>query len=208
MIVELPCSSTQGLQGGIRVPELSFAPRRIHEGRMFMSRRFSMTASSLNQPCRLICRGLLVLLTLSLLLAGTLTAQSDPATKRAEALKLVNEGQQLYQDGSKDSLKQAILKFEQARPLFHSTNDVLYEATTLNNIGLVYDSIGEKQKALDNYAQALPLSRAVGDRGGEATTLNNIGAVYDDLGEKQKALDNYALALRSFALSVTAVVRL
>jgi CHAT domain-containing protein len=72
------------------------------------------------------------------------------------------------------------------------------EATTLNNIGLVYDDLGEKQKALDFYNQALPLFRAVGDRGGEATTLNNIGLVYDDLGEKQKALDFYNQALPLF----------
>ncbi|MDT9319005.1 MAG: tetratricopeptide repeat protein, partial [Limnospira sp. PMC 1306.21] len=65
------------------------------------------------------------------------------------------------------------------------------EATTLNNIGGVYDSLGEKQTALDYYNQALPLSRAVEDRRGEATTLNNIGGVYDSLGEKQTALDYY-----------------
>jgi CHAT domain-containing protein/Flp pilus assembly protein TadD len=69
------------------------------------------------------------------------------------------------------------------------------EATTLNNIGLVYDDLGEKQKALDYYNQALPLYRAVGNRGGEAKTLNNIGTVYNALGEKQKALDYYNQAL-------------
>ncbi len=72
------------------------------------------------------------------------------------------------------------------------------EAGTLNNIGLVYDDLGEKQKALSFYNQALPLVRAVGDRRGEATTLNNIGQFYSDLGEKQKALSllNQALPLR------------
>ncbi|MFM6531961.1 MAG: tetratricopeptide repeat protein, partial [Dolichospermum sp.] len=44
------------------------------------------------------------------------------------------------------------------------------EATTLNNIGRVYNALGEKQKALDYYNQALPILRAVGDRGGEAIT--------------------------------------
>ena len=52
------------------------------------------------------------------------------------------------------------------------------EAVTLNNIGGVYSSLGEKQKALQFYNQALPLRRAVGDRGGEANTLNNIGLIY------------------------------
>ena len=46
---------------------------------------------------------------------------------------------------------------------------------TLNNIGSVYDALGDKKKALAFYNQALPLRRDVGDRAGEATTLNNIG---------------------------------
>ncbi len=77
------------------------------------------------------------------------------------------------------------------------------EATTLNNIGLVYDALGEKQKALDYLQQALPLRRAVGARAGEAATLNNIGGVYDALGEKQKALDYYQQALPGFRLLPT-----
>jgi CHAT domain-containing protein len=69
------------------------------------------------------------------------------------------------------------------------------EAGTLNNIGKVYDSLGEKQEALKYYNQALALLRAVGDRGGEATALNNIGKVYYSLGEKQEALKYYNQAL-------------
>jgi tetratricopeptide (TPR) repeat protein len=45
---------------------------------------------------------------------------------------------------------------------------------TLTNIGSVYASLGENQKALDYYNRALPLIRAVGDRGGEAKTLLGI----------------------------------
>ena len=69
------------------------------------------------------------------------------------------------------------------------------EATTLNNIGAVYNALGEKQQALDYYQKALPLRQAVGDRAGQAATLNNIGSVYYDLGEKQQALDYYQKAL-------------
>ena len=76
--------------------------------------------------------------------------------------------------------------------------DRAWEARTLNNIGTVYNSLGEKQKALDYLERALALRQAVGDRGGEATTLNNIGSVYSDLGERQKALDYYSRALPIF----------
>ncbi|MBD2558805.1 tetratricopeptide repeat protein, partial [Aphanizomenon flos-aquae] len=51
------------------------------------------------------------------------------------------------------------------------------EATTLNNIGLVYNALGEKQKALDFFNQALPIYRAVGDPYLEVTILDNIRAL-------------------------------
>ena len=69
------------------------------------------------------------------------------------------------------------------------------QALLLNQIGAVWDALGEKDTALDFYQQALSLFRAVGDRGGEATTLNNIGGVWSALGEKDKALDFYNQAL-------------
>jgi tetratricopeptide (TPR) repeat protein len=69
------------------------------------------------------------------------------------------------------------------------------EAATLNNIGNVYDALGDKQQALEFYNQSLPLWRQVGDKTGEAVTLNNIGLVYNDLGDKQQALDFYNQSL-------------
>ena len=68
-------------------------------------------------------------------------------------------------------------------------------AVLLNNVGWVYDALGDKAKALEYYEQALPLRRQVGDRAGEATTLNNMGGVYDALGDKAKALEYYEQAL-------------
>ncbi len=72
------------------------------------------------------------------------------------------------------------------------------EGTTLNNLGGVYDALGQKQEALTYYKQALAISQEVGDRGGEGTTLNNLGCVYDALGQKQEALTYFkqALAIR------------
>ncbi len=69
------------------------------------------------------------------------------------------------------------------------------EGTLLNNIGLVYDNLGERRRALEVYEQALAISREVGGRAGEATTLNNIGLVYDNLGDRRRALEVYEQAL-------------
>jgi len=130
--------------------------------------------------------------------AAQMAQQPDDAStepNRAAAEQVFEEGWQLYRQGTAESLRQAIPKFEQAAILYRQEGDKGSEAYTLNNIGLVYNSLGKKQKALEFFNQALPLLRAVGDRGGEAITLNNIGGVYDSLGEKQKALAFYNQAL-------------
>ena len=70
------------------------------------------------------------------------------------------------------------------------------QAAFLNNeLGVVYDALGQKQEALRYYQQALTISQEVGDRSGEGTILNNLGAVYDDLGQQQEALRYYQQAL-------------
>ncbi|HCI78641.1 MAG TPA: hypothetical protein DHW02_03005 [Ktedonobacter sp.] len=68
-------------------------------------------------------------------------------------------------------------------------------ALIYNNLGLVYDNLGNQQKALDYYNQALTTRRSTGDIGGEGIALNNLGHVYADLGDKQQALEYYKNAL-------------
>ncbi|MEH2131400.1 MAG: tetratricopeptide repeat protein [Nostoc sp.] len=121
---------------------------------------------------------------------------SQDAT-RAAAERVYQEGMQLAQQGTAESLRQAIAKWQEALKLWQQVDDKGWEARTLNYIGRVYDDLGEKQEALKYYNQALPISHAVGDREGEATNLHNIGRVYADLGEKQEALkyDNQALLI-------------
>jgi tetratricopeptide (TPR) repeat protein len=45
--------------------------------------------------------------------------------------------------------------------LFRAVGDRAGEATTLHNIGVVYDALGEKQKALEYYTQAQAIIQAV-----------------------------------------------
>ena len=114
---------------------------------------------------------------------------------RTQAQQLFNQGIQLFQQGTAESLQQAITKWEAALPLWRELEDKSQEAFTLLGIGAVYNNLGFTQKALEYFNQALPIYRAIGDRIQEAVTLNNIGKVYDDLGEKQQALDYYQQAL-------------
>ena len=125
-------------------------------------------------------------------------AATEQEATRAAAERAFQEGKQLYQQGTADSLRQAITKFEEVLPLYRAIGDRRKEAVTLNNIGYIYNALGEKQKALEYFNQSLPLSRATGDKVGEAFNLNNIGKVYNDLGQKQKALEYYNQALPIF----------
>jgi CHAT domain-containing protein/tetratricopeptide (TPR) repeat protein len=123
------------------------------------------------------------------------TVQQETDTARAAAKQADDEGMKLHQQGTAESLRQAIGKWEEALVLWQKAADKKQQAFTLLRMGFVYNALGEKQKALSYYNQALPLSRKVADKGGEAATLNNIGQVYNDLGEKQKALSYYNQAL-------------
>src|SRR5262249_33169034 len=114
---------------------------------------------------------------------------------RIMAEKAYRQGQSLRAEAMAQSFTKAIEKYQEALQLFRDIGDHREEATTLNDIGLVYDSLGERQKALDHYNEALQIRRAVGDRQGEAATLHNIGTVYISMGENQKALDHYNQAL-------------
>ncbi|WP_442923053.1 CHAT domain-containing protein [Microcoleus sp. A006_D1] len=120
------------------------------------------------------------------------TAQTN-SSEAAE--KVFEEAKKLYQQGTVEALRSAIVKYEEALKLYREAGDRGGEANTLKNIGNVYYYLGEKQKALEYYNQSLPLSRAVGDAKREAATLNNIGIVYYYLGEKQKALEYYNQSL-------------
>jgi tetratricopeptide (TPR) repeat protein len=81
------------------------------------------------------------------------------------------------------------------------------EASTLNNVGLVYFDLGEKQQALNFYNQSLPLSRQVGDKAGEANTLYNIAYVERNRGNLQAALAQIQAAInisKTYALKLIA----
>ncbi|MDQ3253137.1 MAG: tetratricopeptide repeat protein, partial [Acidobacteriota bacterium] len=119
--------------------------------------------------------------------------EKDRSLTAAE--QLFQAGRQLRNQGTKESLAAAILKFKEAQPLYHALGDAAAEALILFNIGFVDYALGEPRQALVHFNRALPLTRAVGDRNTEAGTLNNIGAACSALGEKQKALDYYAQAL-------------
>ena len=79
-----------------------------------------------------------------------------------------------------------------------------YTADSYNNIGTIYDDLGEHEKALEYYQKALDIRKIVlgEDHPYTADSYNNIGAIYNDIDENQKALEFHlkALSIRKQAL--------
>jgi CHAT domain-containing protein/Tfp pilus assembly protein PilF len=122
-------------------------------------------------------------------------ATTSKETNRANAERLFKEAEQLFQQQTAESRRQAIEKWIAALLIFRAVGDATWEAITLNNIGNVYSDLGENQKALEYYNQALPVRQALDDKAGVAITLAQIGLVYNQLGNNQKALEYYNRAL-------------
>ena len=84
----------------------------------------------------------------------------------------------------------------QARTLYRAIENKRGEGTVLNNIGLVYEKLGEAGKALDYYQQSLALWRALGNRREEADILSNIGLAEARQKNPAQAFASYQLSLK------------
>jgi CHAT domain-containing protein/Tfp pilus assembly protein PilF len=94
----------------------------------------------------------------------------------------------------------ALRSYADAERLFQASGDRGWQATMLNDSGVLLRELGDLAGALDHYQQALKLRRAVYGPGHEvvATCLNNIGIVLEQQGKPDDALKHHleALAIR------------
>src|SRR5215813_8116545 len=104
------------------------------------------------------------------------------------------EAKQL-ENGPAEDKRKSVEKYQEALELYRKAGARKRIPSALNNMGMVYWSLGETHKAMDRYNEALPICLELGDRNGEAITLTNIGTVYWSLGEMQKALAKFSEAL-------------
>ena len=94
-----------------------------------------------------------------------------------------------------DSSKAAFKYCQQAIAL---SNQINYErglASAYNNLGAIYDEIGDKQKAVESFVKAFELKKKLNDTKSLATTLANIGVVYKRDKDFKNAFRYYRLAL-------------
>jgi hypothetical protein len=55
----------------------------------------------------------------------------------------------------------SLTDYQQARPIREEVGDRAGLATTLSNIGVVYDGLGQREQALACYQQAWPITQDV-----------------------------------------------
>jgi len=87
-------------------------------------------------------------------------------------------------------------KLLQDKSVINPTKILSKKASALNNIGFVYNSTGNVQKALEYYGRSLDIFEQIGDKEGIASTLNNSGIIYYKQGDISKALDYYGRSLK------------
>lgn len=128
-------------------------------------------------------------------LRGATARDRDRVAAESAARRASAGGESLRIQGTAESFRKSLEKYEEALSLWRAAGNREQEAVTLNQLGDVYWRLSYSQKALEYYGQALPLWQAAGDREAEANTLNSIGTVYSQLGESQKALEYHNRAL-------------
>ena len=117
-------------------------------------------------------------------------------SKSAE--QLIAEADRIASSGASESLKKAVDLLTQALDLYRTAKNPTGEAVALNKLAIAYDSLAQKERALESYNQSLSILRQIGNRHGEALVLGNIGLLYSSLGEVERALEYYRQALAIF----------
>lgn len=90
-------------------------------------------------------------------------------------------GQQMRRQGRHDEedqqYQQALSYYQQAIPLHQIAKQDQEETRTINNIGELYQTLGQEAIAYKYHQQALRLAQKQGDRWLEATILNDLGVL-------------------------------
>uniref|UniRef100_A0A8C1U2M7 Tetratricopeptide repeat protein 24 n=1 Tax=Cyprinus carpio TaxID=7962 RepID=A0A8C1U2M7_CYPCA len=86
--------------------------------------------------------------------------------------------------------------YEQALPLVSSKPHRL--AVVLQNLGAVYNSLGQYQQSLRFHREAAALHGSLGSRGAQGRCFSNLGFALVELGELEEAWESYLHAQQAF----------
>jgi serine phosphatase RsbU (regulator of sigma subunit)/Tfp pilus assembly protein PilF len=70
------------------------------------------------------------------------------------------------------------------------------EGDALNNLGYIYQNLGDIKKAIEYHTQSLILLMEIGDKHGIAQSYNNMGTIYNEQGNVATALEYFHKSLK------------
>jgi CHAT domain-containing protein/Flp pilus assembly protein TadD len=119
------------------------------------------------------------------LTASQVLAQT-PDTRKAEADRLIQQGNQQLDTSQFEAAKQS---FQQALTLYREIKDRQGEGWALGSLGGAYLNLGDYAQAIDYLKQLLAIAREIHDRQSESKALGNLGIAYGSLGDYAQAID-------------------
>lgn len=138
--------------------------------------------------------------------------QKDPTTALAQLKRIyakaiddndeLKEGKCLQQMGkicyTQGHFSQSLEFFLKADKIFGNANQPLLLAANLNDAGVLYYYMKQKDKAMNSYRKAIDLYKRLNNLTGQVTVLGNIGQLY----EKRQLYDS-AFYYQKLALNIT-----
>jgi len=113
----------------------------------------------------------------------------------ATGQELQDKGVALFKD---HDYEEAAGVFQQANDAYLAEGKKDMAAEMQNNLGLIYRSLGENQKALDAVQGALTTFQELNDALRTAKALGNLGGVYVAMGDKEQAYNCFRQAADIF----------
>ena len=95
-----------------------------------------------------------------------------------------------------DKYAHIIQQYEQCLKSAKDAGDRKGEGEAYRNLGNIFYSLAEFQKAIDYHEQYLTITKEVGDKAGEGKAYGNLGINYDSLGDFRKAADYHEQHLK------------
>jgi tetratricopeptide (TPR) repeat protein len=99
---------------------------------------------------------------------------------------------------NQDKFKEALFYYQQSEAILKNSKEKFFHATILRNIGLVYNSLKDPDKAITFLQKGQVLSMEVVDRMGIGAGFQNLGTVYRDRADYDRSLANYQAGLAIF----------
>jgi len=124
----------------------------------------------------------------------------QPGKKQA-AEKLLSKARVLAKQGTSESMRGALAKFEEAKVLYRAIGNRKTEAVVLNEQALTFEKLADYPQAIEKYKEAIALEQALMMTFEPSVTYKRLGRCYAQVGK-------YAEALASFEKSLTFKSRL